>query len=147
MSGEPFGEQHQVCSASTLDCPERRTSLMRYAGDLDDDDFEQLGCGVKQAVCRVNTKFEKKTPFCLQAVNLPSRGNPPLDWSCRFASSSCRQECANSFIAVKVAASRECQSCGNVQVWSSFLLPNVQCDVTFLMLRILHRERQGHMCD
>ncbi|CAE6953641.1 unnamed protein product [Symbiodinium natans] len=46
---------------------------MRYAGDLDDDDFEQLGCGVKQA-----------------AVNLPSRGNPPLDWSCRFASSSCR---------------------------------------------------------
>ena len=40
----------QVCSSSTADCPARHSSWLPYPGNDDDDDFEQIGCGAKQAV-------------------------------------------------------------------------------------------------
>ncbi|CAE7864073.1 unnamed protein product [Symbiodinium necroappetens] len=64
-----------VCSSSTVDCPARQSSWLPYPGNDDDADFEQIGCmanEVKDGEPRV-------------------RGQPPLDWSCRFASSTCRQ--------------------------------------------------------
>ncbi|OLP78578.1 hypothetical protein AK812_SmicGene41236 [Symbiodinium microadriaticum] len=64
-----------VCSSSTVDCRARQSSWLPYPGNDDDADFEQIGCmanEVKDGEPRV-------------------RGQPPLDWSCRFASSTCRQ--------------------------------------------------------